>query len=111
MKQKLAIDLWKVLWANEFLFRDTSDFRQDFLEAWRQKYLAEGGGQSNPLRYIVLLIDYGPSIEIPCSESMVDADLMKHLNSFLNLLRMERGLLEALQFKTIARIDVIEVSS
>ena len=61
------------------------------------------------LRYITVFVDYGLCMEIPCSLLMTDAQLLGHIRSFYTLLRMDGGLLEALQTKTISRIDIVEV--
>jgi hypothetical protein len=58
---------------------------------------------------IVMFVDDGPSLEIPCSSALDDEALIKHLQSFYCLTRMGGGLFEFLGARSGHRIDVVEV--
>ena len=88
--KRLGVYLWPLFWVYYFAYRDTPEFRQDYTEAWRQKYLAEDVHGSDSLRYITIFIDYGLCMEVPCSSSMTDAQLLETPTFILHLSEVGR---------------------
>lgn len=48
-------------------------------------------------------------LEVACSTTMNDKELLEHMRDFYNLIRAGRGILEVLGVMALARIEVVEV--
>ncbi len=64
---------------------------------------------ASPLQSLVLYIDNAQPTEVPCHERMDDRGLMEHLAKFYYMQKMRCGLLEALSFKTLGMVEVVEI--
>jgi hypothetical protein len=58
---------------------------------------------------IVMFVDNGYRLQIPCSKATDDKDLVRLLRMFYELTMARRGVIQIFGFKTSARIDVVQV--
>jgi hypothetical protein len=74
------------------------------MEAWRHKY---------PDYSITLFVDRGSRLEVPfpAPGDLDDKLIMEHLYHFYGFTRFRKGLIHSLLPKTLARVDIIEVSA
>ena len=93
---------WGLFWYSYFLLADRhEDFVLDYCAAWK----LQPGIDSQ----LVLFVDNGKRLSVPCSTAAHDAELLAHLRIFYNLIRTGGGIFELLGAKSSQRIDVVEV--
>jgi hypothetical protein len=94
---------WGVFWHSYFVLADNyDDFIVDYCTAWK----IQPGTDSE----IVLFMDNGQRLIVPCSMSVEDEELLKHLHVFYDLIRIQNGIFELFGPRSSQRIDVVEVS-
>jgi hypothetical protein len=59
---------------------------------------------------IIMFMDNGHRLAIPCSSLTDDKALMKHLHIFYDLVRTGGGIFEFFGTRSSQRIDIVEVS-
>ncbi|KAF2727662.1 hypothetical protein EJ04DRAFT_132631 [Polyplosphaeria fusca] len=93
---------WKVFWYAYYILTDHMDaFVVDYCEAWSQQPSFDAE--------IVLFVENGHRIAIPCSSTADDKDLVRHLRTFYDLILANGGLSEFLGLKSSTRIDIVEI--
>lgn len=93
---------WKTFWRLYYVFANQQkDFVNDYCQAQRCK------GMNSEL---LLLVDNGQPLLVPCSTTMNDKTLLGHLHTFYDLVRARGGLFELLGAKSILRIEIVAVS-
>ncbi|KAF1831888.1 hypothetical protein BDW02DRAFT_555833 [Decorospora gaudefroyi] len=93
---------WSLFWYSYFLLAERrEDFIQDYCTAWK---LQDGFNSE-----LVIFVDNGQRLPVPCTTSMNDDKLMKHLHVFYDLIRIRGGLFEFFGAKSSQRIDVVDL--
>ncbi|KAL1966293.1 hypothetical protein VTN77DRAFT_4646 [Rasamsonia byssochlamydoides] len=94
---------WRLFWALYFSFSlRRSRFRQNYVEAWRQHF---------PKYSLVIFVDQGSRLEIPCEDPAQadDAWLLRYLSTFYAVIKVESTILGAILPKELTRIDVVDL--
>jgi hypothetical protein len=87
-----------------FIFTTRMDaFLVDYCEAWSRQPGYEWE--------IILFMDNGHRIAVPCSSDAEDRELVRHLRIFYDLSLANGGLAKFLGLKSCTRIDIVEVWS
>ncbi|KAF2679043.1 hypothetical protein K458DRAFT_315415 [Lentithecium fluviatile CBS 122367] len=82
---------------------DKSDFLADYCAAWRQ--------QSQTDLEIIVFIDNGSRLAIPCPRDLDDRSLLWHIRIFYDLIRARGGLFELLGPTSSERIDILKLEN
>jgi hypothetical protein len=78
-----------------------TDFIADYTEAWRI--------QSGIDCEVVIFVDNGHRLVVPCSTTEDDRTLMTRLRTFHGLIQTESGIFELCGAKSTQRIDIVKV--
>lgn len=85
-------------WFTYLLISDMSDFKQNYIEAWRQH-------QEQSI--IISVSDH--ILMIPTPHAVDDEVLLRHLRMFYRMIKVEQGIPGLLLPKKLERIDCVEV--
>jgi hypothetical protein len=86
-----------------FLYtNDLSTFINDYSEAWNLDHLND--------MVIIMFMDNGHRLAVPCSSKADDKELMQRLHIFYDLIRTGGGIFEFFGTKSSQRIDIVKVS-
>ncbi|RYP03168.1 hypothetical protein DL764_005317 [Monosporascus ibericus] len=109
---------WGIFWGLYFAFGDRDRFHQNYVEAWRQRFIEEQKLQiSNPQNptlqprpnasecSVIMFRDNGRPLLIPCRWDITDQQLIRHIGNFYYLQRLEAVFLSSLA----STINIIEV--
>ena len=103
-----------IYWFIVLTFGDTrvylDQYQKDLQEYGSQNYLGSLPPPENPQHQTLsLFMDSRFQANVPCDVTMTDKELLSHLSTFYYLQKMRRGLWEAVAFKTLALVEVVEV--
>lgn len=93
---------WKAFWRVYAVLAPTlDDFINDYCEAWKLRHTID--------KEVIIFIDNDHRLAIPCSGTMDDKALVRHIRVFYNLARARVGIFEFFGAKSTLRIDVVKV--
>ncbi|KAL5386725.1 hypothetical protein PMIN02_008412 [Paraphaeosphaeria minitans] len=93
---------YTIFWTTYFCVAELLEtFTMDYCQALRE--------QPETDAEIVLFVDNGYRLQIPCSRGTNDKDLVRLLRMFYELIMARRGVIQIFGFRTSARIDVVQL--
>ncbi|KAF2240301.1 hypothetical protein BU26DRAFT_238123 [Trematosphaeria pertusa] len=93
---------WKAFWRVYAVLAPTlDDFINDYCEAWKLRHTID--------KEVIIFIDNDHRLAIPCSGTMDDKALVRHIRVFYNLARARVGIFEFFGAKSTLRIDVVKL--
>jgi len=81
--------------------KDGTEFIEDYTAAWS---IQQGFDKE-----LIMFVDNGWRLAVPCLKDAKDKALLEHLRMFYDLTRTGRGVFEVLGLKTSQRIDIVKV--
>lgn len=98
------------MWILFALFGNMNEICSSYMSlAWDANKRNSNGIDAGPTLSLVLFLDNGMPLEVPCPQNMDNQALLKHVMTFYHLQKMRSGILEALGFRTLGFVEMVHM--